>query len=146
LQREEEIKDHLAAYRQTTGKTQKQMAAHIGVAYATYQQMEKGIIKTPEAFQKFVERTDFHPTQDSMYYISGFTIPANQSEVISVTIAELAAIKAIIKVLTLKIIKLESKSTKQDFDHVSLALEKTTKEVYDQLLDELRKGKPFSFL
>jgi hypothetical protein len=27
-----------------------------------------------------------------------------------------------------------------------LALEKTTKEVYDQLLDELRKGKPFSFL
>lgn len=45
------------------------MAQIIGVSYATYQQMEKGIIKKAEGFEKLKKTTGFSSTQENMYGI-----------------------------------------------------------------------------
>ena len=57
---EEKIKKFLADYRQKNGKTQKEMAQFIGVSYATYQDMEKGIIRKIDGFNKLKAATGFN--------------------------------------------------------------------------------------
>ena len=65
--RSEVIKAHLAAYRKETGLTQKQMYPVLGVSYATYQALEKGIINTIDVLDKLVEKTGLVVTYKSMY-------------------------------------------------------------------------------
>lgn len=69
---EERIQDHLKAYRAKNGKSQKEMAAYLGVSYVTYQEMERGIVKSVKNFNKIKDKTGFNSdTQETVYEKEG---------------------------------------------------------------------------
>jgi DNA-binding XRE family transcriptional regulator len=66
LKTEDKIREHLKIFRAQSGKTQKQMAAYLGVSYVTYQEMEKGIVKSVKGLNLLKEKTGFR-TQENEY-------------------------------------------------------------------------------
>lgn len=65
---ENKISEHLKSYRAKHDKTQEQMAKIIGVSTVTYQEMEKGIVKSFKNFNKIKNKTGFTgDTQESIY-------------------------------------------------------------------------------
>lgn len=58
---EERIIAHLAQFRAKNKKSQKEMAVLLGVSYATYQEIEQGIIKKLDTLRKLKEKTGFSP-------------------------------------------------------------------------------------
>jgi DNA-binding XRE family transcriptional regulator len=65
---ENKISEHLKSYRAKHDKTQEQMAKIIGVSTVTYQEMEKGIVKSLKNFNKIKNKTGFTgDTQESIY-------------------------------------------------------------------------------
>lgn len=66
MKNEERIREHLKTYRAKNGKTQKEMAELLGVSYVTYQEMERGVVKSLKVLNKIKEKTGYN-TQETMY-------------------------------------------------------------------------------
>lgn len=63
---EEKIREHLLSYRAKHNKTQKGMADLLDVSTVTYQEMEKGIVRSIKGLNKLKEKTGFR-TQETVY-------------------------------------------------------------------------------
>jgi DNA-binding XRE family transcriptional regulator len=127
--------EHLKAYRAKHGKSQKEMAAFIGVSYRTYQDMEtQGIVKKLDVLNKLKEKTGFVNTQENAP-VAKDTL----ENLMILTRKEITLLRATVRILTLKLINLEAKATKRPFDEVSLDVQKKIGEEMKHLEDELHK-------
>jgi DNA-binding XRE family transcriptional regulator len=153
LKAEDKIREHLKAYRAKMGKTQKEMAEYLGVSYVTYQEMEKGIVKSVKVLNILKDKTGYaSSTKQNMY--DDETIYIKDKDLHEFTgdrVELIAAMRAAIKILTLrnienevKLSELESKlsggkNPTLSFAEVSLKLERMMQDEGERTLDEWRK-------
>jgi transcriptional regulator with XRE-family HTH domain len=135
MKMEDKIIEHLKTYRAKHGKTQKEMAALMHVSYRTYQDMETlGIVKKIDALNRLKELTGFKSTQEN-----ALVAKDTLENLMILTRKEVTLLRATARILTLKLINLESKATKRPFDEVSLDVQKKIAEEMKHLEDELHK-------
>lgn len=128
MKTEDKIKAHLAAYKSTHSKTQKEMAALIGISYATYQDLEKGIVRTVSVLNKLKSATGFN---EKNLYSKGFA----GEELVKMK-KEIMELRAFVNVLLPTISTLSAKDERKTFETKFGELQKATDVEYDRLYRE----------
>ena len=128
----EDLTKILKKYRVANSLKQDAMAIILKIGYRTYQDIEKtGKVKKLDDYNRILVAIGI--TQKN----ADRAMVPDTSEDIEGT---LIAIKSAIKILTLKIISLESRVTKKPFEEVSLKTEKMMKEERRRMTDELKQS------
>ena len=122
---EEKIRNHLKSYKAVHGKTQKEMAEIIGISYATYQGLEKGVVKTLDVLNKLKATTGFNEKNVYGSGLAGEEIVKLKKEIIE--------LRAFINVLLPVVSKLSAKEEEQKFETRFGELQKATDVEYDRL-------------
>lgn len=128
---EEKIRAHLAAYKKAHNKTQKEMAELIGIAYSTYQDLEKGIVRTVGVLNKLKLTTGFNEKNVYSQGLAGDEIVKLRVEIIK--------INSFINVFLPIISRLSAKDEMKMFETKLLELQKATDGEYDRLYKEYLK-------
>ena len=138
MKNEERIREHLKTYRAKNGKTQKEMAELLGVSYVTYQEMERGVVKSLKVLNKIKEKTGYN-TQETMYGNDVITGNADVGQELNRLIELSIKHEAEIEVLRLLVVNILAVQRGKEFPSVEEEVIQAMRMRSDRLFDEYSK-------